>query len=162
MKLSHGTVLAFIGWYLMMPPMAADLRPDCTQNAAPGSSVLFLSLLTGTSPRQFELGGCNHLRHTVAAYAPITAWPDGDNLTVWKRIGQFDTLRQCESQYRANQAASADIKSFRDIAAQELFDEGRPTRSDAELERRAGQIAKGFADQIADERCIASDPNNAR
>lgn len=146
----------------MMPPMAADLRPDCTQNAAPGSSVLFLSLLTGTSPRQFELGGCNHLRHTVAAYAPITAWPDGDNLTVWKRIGQFDTLRQCESQYRANQAASADIKSFRDIAAQELFDEGRPTRSDAELERRAGQIAKGFADQIADERCIASDPNNAR
>ena len=28
MKLRHAAALALVGWYLMMPPMASDLRPD--------------------------------------------------------------------------------------------------------------------------------------
>ena len=161
MRLSHATALAFVGWYLMMPPMTADTRPECTPGGPIGSSVLFVSFLTATSPREFLIRRCNHLRHTVNTNAPITAWPDNDSMTAWHRIGQFDALALCDSQYQANQSASVDLNFFRDTALSELADEGHRPPSKVDLERRMNEIKKGLADQVAGERCIASDPNNA-
>jgi hypothetical protein len=161
MRVSHATALAFIGWYLMMPPMAAELRPECSPGAPIGSSALFLSFLTATSPREFMIRRCDYLRHTVNINAPITAWPDNDNMTAWHRIGKFGTLALCDSQYQTNQSASVDMNFFRDTALSELTDEDERPPSQVDLERRMKEIRKGLADQVAGERCIASDPNNA-
>jgi len=161
-RISHATILALIGWYLMMPPMVADLRPECAYGGAIGSSTLILAMLEGVSPRKYLIARCHHWRHKVSAYAPITAWPDNDRMTLWPRIGQFDTLVACEAQYAANQTAPIDESFYRDTAASELVAEGRTSYTKNELENREAEIRKGFADQIAGERCIASDPNNAR
>ena len=49
-------------------------------------------IVTATSPREYLVRRCDHLRHTANSHAPITAWPDNDTMTAWHRIGEFGAL----------------------------------------------------------------------
>jgi len=140
--------------------MAADLRPECAPGAGVAASDLFLSFLAGTSPREFDLRRCDRLRHSVDAFAPMAAWPDIIN--TWHKLGEYDTLAQCDSQYHNNQTAPVDTSSIQITGLSELVDEGKNPISRADLEKRMAAIQKGIRDQVESERCIASDPNLAR
>jgi hypothetical protein len=159
-RLSHAAVVAFVGWYLMMPPMAADLRPECSPGARVTMSALFLSFLAGTSPRELELRRCDRLRHSVETYAPMTAWPE--NVSTWRKIGQYETLLECDSQYRTNLSAQPDTASIQNTALSELIQEEKNPITKVDLEDRASAIRKGIENRIRGERCIASDPNLAK
>jgi hypothetical protein len=161
MRLSHATMLAFVGWYLMMPPMASDLRPECSPGTPVSISDLFSSFLKGTSPRELRIRRCDRLSHEVDSYAPMASWPD--SMSTWRKLGQYDTLLECDSKYRDNQTAKTQARTVGQTAASELVAEGQtPPLSEAILERRISEIEKGVTDQIEGERCIASDPNLAR
>jgi len=160
LRVSHRVVLAFVGWYLMMPPMAAELHPECSPGAKVTTSELFLSFFAGTSPREFELKRCDRLRHSVEPYAPMASWPD--IMSTWQKIDEYDTLQECDSQYQENQTVEVDTSSIRNIAVSELSHEANNPISPADLEARISEIKEAARDQIRGERCIASDPNLAK
>ena len=135
MRLPHSMVLAFIGWYLMMPPMVAELDLACVRGDIMKTSTLFSSMIAGVSPREFKVARCHRLARTVDAYAPMTAWPD--TMSTWRKIGEFATLAACQSQYEANQSSIADANDLLRLAASELIDEGLSNPSDRELQHRA-------------------------
>ena len=160
MKRRHSIALVFIGWYLMMPPMAAELDQSCAHPGILQTSTLLSSMVTGASPREYETLRCNRLSHQVAGYAPMAAWPD--SMSTWNKIGQFQTLVECQAAYDAEQAKSVDINQARLQAESELAREGARNPSGEALQRRAQEIARGLTKQIEGERCIATDPNLAR
>ena len=160
MKWHHSITLVFIGWYLMMPPMAAELEPACNQPGVFKTSTLFTSMVAGVSPREYQTLRCNRLDHQVATYAPMAAWPD--NMSTWNKIGQFETLVACQAAYDAEQAKPVNLTQPRREAEAELAREGNRSPSEKAVQLRSREIAQGLAAQIAGERCIATDPNLAR
>ena len=160
MRWRHSIALVYIGWYLMMPPMAAELEPACTQPGIFKTSTLFTSMVAGVSPREYQTLHCNRLDHQVANYAPMAAWPD--SMSTWNKIGQFETLVACQAAYDAEQTKPVDLNQARREADSELRREGNTNPSESAVQRRTREIAQGVAGQIADERCIATDPNLSR
>ncbi len=160
MKRRHSIALVFIGWYLMMPPMAAELEPACSQPGIFKTSTLFTSMVAGVSPREYKTLRCDRLEHQVARYAPMAAWPD--SMSTWNKIGQFETLVACQAAYDAEQAKPVDLSQARREAESELAAEGSANPSDQAVQQRTREIAQGLATQVAGARCIATDPNLAR
>ena len=160
MKRRHSIALVFIGWYLMMPPMSAELDQSCAQPGILQTSTLFSSMVAGVSPREYKTLRCDHLSHQVAGYGPMAAWPD--TMSTWNKIGQFLTLVECQAAYDAEQAKAVDIDQVRRQAESELAREGARNPSESAVQRRAREIAHGLRNQIEGERCIATDPNLAR
>ncbi len=160
MKRRHSIALVFIGWYLMMPPMAAELDQACMQPGILKTSTLFFSMVAGVSPREYQTARCHSLGHQVARYAPMAAWPD--NMSTWNKIGQFETLVACQAAYDAEQAKTVDVNQARREAESELASEGKRNPSQETVQRRTRENERGLATQIAGERCIATDPNLAR
>jgi hypothetical protein len=52
MKFRHASPLAIVGWYLMVPPMAADLNSTCSSSGWPAFSEMAFSLLTWNRSRK--------------------------------------------------------------------------------------------------------------
>lgn len=160
MRRLHPIGLVFIGWYLMMPPMAAELEPACTQAGILKTSTLFTSMVAGVSPREYKTLRCNRLEHQVAPYAPMAAWPD--SMSTWNKIGQFETLVACQAAYDAEQSKVVDLTLARHEAEAEFAREGNRNPSEQAVQLRVREVANALAAQIAGERCIATDPNLAR
>ena len=131
MKIRHAAALALVGWYLMLAPTQADLDKSCRSDSIFTVSDAFWGLVAhwackkddcAKNPREVHSIRCNLLGNEVATDAP---------LGLWQRIDEFETLAPCKAEYESyqeEQSRTFDQEDARDLAKQELLDEGRVTR----------------------------------
>jgi hypothetical protein len=150
MRFGHATALALVGWYLMMPPMAADRDSSCeSQNATFAASDLFWALLAWRSPREVNMFRCDNLRHEVLYDAPVSDW---------RQVGSFETLVACQAEYEKNQKPLKNEDAMsQNIAHMEFVDEGESRPSEEQIQTRGNAIELSVIGQSAGEKCIATD-----
>ena len=145
-NLQHAIVVSLVGWYLMMPPTAADLDTACNGQSVFWAVVGTFSSQTG---RDSEMQRCDHLRYRLDTDAPLSKW---------HQVGEFENLAACQARYDENQKPLTNEAAFaRWTARDELINEGKPHPSDEEVSARAQESSAGISAQTAGETCFASD-----
>ncbi len=146
MSVHHAIALASIGWYLMLPPTAADLDGACNHQSLFWSAMrMFASEITHIS----ETKRCHQLRHQVATDAPFSKW---------KQIGEFETLAECRAgNLQDYKLLSSNGEIDRMDASQELADEGNLHPSEDQLSERIRELSTEERAATLDEKCVASD-----
>src|SRR5216683_5055302 len=133
MKPRHAATLALVGWYLMVPPMAAQLDSSCAiHDKTASASDIFGALFAWRPLGEINMIRCDALRHEVRYDAPVSDW---------SQAGSSETLAACEAQYNKDQKPLDNEKALsRNVAKMEFIDEGeRP--SETQLQLRAETIA---------------------
>jgi hypothetical protein len=150
MTLRHAAALALVGWYLMMPPLAADLDSTCgADRLLPATSDLFVSLLTWRNPSEVNMIRCDSLRHEVRYDAPMTDW---------SQVGSFESLAACQAEYESNQRPLNNEEVLnRGVAKMELSDEGEQHPSDESLQIRAKTVEISVRGETGGMKCVATD-----
>jgi hypothetical protein len=148
--LRHAAALALVGWYLMMPPLRADLDQTCTsQGIGFAASDLFWALVAWRNPKVINSIRCDPLRSQAATDAPLSRW---------KQIGEFETLAACRAAYEKQQAPVPNQEELnRSLAKLEFLDEGARQPSDSEVERSARIIDLDLRNSATSLKCIATD-----
>jgi hypothetical protein len=150
LQLRHAAALSLVGWYLMMPPMTADLDQSCKpDHIVPAMSDLAMGLIVWTSPFVINQRRCDVARHSVEIDATIGEW---------QQVAEFEQLAECQARRDQNQALSGNEQALAiGVAKVELLDEGKSHPSDDELHARAELIRLSIDAQVAGEKCIATD-----
>jgi hypothetical protein len=151
----HTAALALVGWYLMMPPMAADLDGSCAaQDPETSVSDIFVALIARKWPSEINMIRCDSLRHEVRYDAPVSAW---------QQVDSFETLASCQAEYESNQKPYGNQTALtRGAAEMEFLDEGKSHPSEDELKTRARTIDGAVQAQVSGEKCIATDDPRLR
>ena len=141
MNYRHAAALALMGWYLIIPPSAADL-----DNACNGKSILWS--VVGSFSTQARLNSaaaaCHEKSHRLAAEAtPLSKW----------KLVSFETLEECQARREQDQKTPPDGRVTAKI---EFQDEGNDSPSDDEVRSRTDSLNRFLKAQMAAEKCVAA------